>query len=232
MGQSCCAGTRILVQDSVYDKFVDLFVKATEAYKVGNPADPETFQGPQVSKLQFEKILGYIEEGKKGGAKVLTGGGRLGTRGYYVKPTVFGDVTNDMKIAREEIFGPVASLIRFKTEEEAIKIANDTEVSGRLPFIETQDSWQYGLGAAVHSTNYNRINRVTRALKSGTVWINQVRLLTSQIESHADVKVHLVESSSPLWRIQAKWVGTRVGSRWTQHVSRYKVGAPLLRREL
>lgn len=128
MGQSCCAGTRILVQDSVYDKFVELFVKATEAYKVGNPADPDTFQGPQVSKVQFDKILGYIEEGKKGGAKVLTGGGRLGTRGYYVKPTVFGDVTNDMVIAKEEIFGPVASLIRFKDEAEAIQIANDTEV--------------------------------------------------------------------------------------------------------
>jgi acyl-CoA reductase-like NAD-dependent aldehyde dehydrogenase len=103
-------------------------VAASEAFKVGSPADADTFQGPQVSKAQFEKILGYIEEGKKGGAKLLTGGGRHGTRGYYVQPTVFGDVTNDMKIAQEEIFGPVAAVLRFKTEEEAIKIANDTEV--------------------------------------------------------------------------------------------------------
>jgi len=129
MGQSCSAGTRILVEESAYDEFVKLFVQATEAFQVGSPSDPETFQGPQVSKVQFEKILGYIEEGKKGGAKLLTGGGRHGTRGYYVKPTVFGDVTNDMKIAREEIFGPVAALIKFKDEAEAIKIANDTEVS-------------------------------------------------------------------------------------------------------
>ena len=138
MGQSCSAGTRILVQDEVYDEFVKLFVAASEAFKVGSPADADTFQGPQVSKVQFEKILGYIEEGKKGGAKVLTGGGRHGTRGYYVQPTVFGDVTNDMKIAKEEIFGPVAALLRFKTEEEAIKIANDTEVSRSRADVETR----------------------------------------------------------------------------------------------
>lgn len=129
MGQSCSAGTRILVHEPVYEEFCKLFVKAAEAYKVGDPADPETFQGPQVSEVQFNKILGYIEDGKKDGAKCLTGGGRLGDKGYYVKPTVFGDVTNDMKIAREEIFGPVAAVIKFKTEEEAIKIANETEVS-------------------------------------------------------------------------------------------------------
>ena len=132
MGQSCSAGTRILVQDSIYDKFVAEFVRQAEAFKVGPPQDPETFQGPQVSKVQFEKILGYIEKGKAEGAKVLTGGGRHGTKGYYVKPTVFGDVKNDMTIAKEEIFGPVASLIRFKDEAEAIKIANDTEVGSRL----------------------------------------------------------------------------------------------------
>lgn len=176
MGQSCSAGTRILVQDEVYDEFIKLFVAATEAFKVGSPADVDTFQGPQVSKVQFEKILGYIEEGKKGGAKLLTGGGRHGTRGYYVQPTVFGDVTNDMKIAKEEIFGPVAAVLRFNTEEEAIKIANDTEVSRTAlrGCVGEGSLWQYGLGAAVHTLNANRLQRVTRKLKAGTVWQNQV----------------------------------------------------------
>lgn len=127
-GQSCSAGSRVLVQDSIYDAFIPLFVKASESFKVGPPADEDTFQGPQVSKVQFEKILGYIESGKKSGAKLLTGGGRHGSRGYYVKPTVFGDVTMDMQIGQEEIFGPVASLIRFKDEDEAVAIANASEV--------------------------------------------------------------------------------------------------------
>lgn len=128
-GQSCSAGSRVLVQDTVYDEFVALFIKATEAFKVGDPYDSDTFQGPQVSEVQFNKILGYIEAGKKDGAKLVTGGGRHGTKGYFVQPTVFTEVDMSMTIAKEEIFGPVASIIRFKTEEEAIQIANGTEVS-------------------------------------------------------------------------------------------------------
>lgn len=157
-GQSCNAGSRILVQESIYDKFLPLFVDAAKAFQVGDTKDPNTFQGPQVSKVQFEKILGYLEEGKKE-AKLIVGGNRFGNKGYFVEPTVFGDVDMTMKIGQEEIFGPVASLIKFKTEEEAIAIANDTN---------------YGLAAAVHSMNYAQVNRVTRKLKAGTVWINQV----------------------------------------------------------
>lgn len=158
MGQSCNAGSRILVQDSIYDEFLKLFVEATKAFKVGDVKDPETFQGPQVSKVQFEKILGYIEQGKKE-AKLITGGSRFGDKGYFITPTVFGDVDMSMKIGQEEIFGPVASIIRFKDQEEAIKLANDTE---------------YGLAAAVHSTDYAQVQQVVRKLKAGTVWINQV----------------------------------------------------------
>ncbi|KAJ9106702.1 hypothetical protein QFC20_004033 [Naganishia adeliensis] len=121
MGQSCSAGSRILVQEGVYDKFIELFVKETQAIKVGDPAKHDTFQGPQANKVQFEKILGYIKAGKEEGGRLVT-----------------GDVTMDMKIAKEEIFGPVACVIKFKTEEETIKLANGTE---------------YGLAAAVHTND-------------------------------------------------------------------------------
>lgn len=158
MGQSCSAGTRILVQEGVYDTFLEHFKAAAEAFKVGDVHSDETFQGPQVSKLQFDKIMGYIESGKRD-ARLVTGGARFGEKGYFVQPTVFADVDMGMKIAAEEIFGPVASVIKFKDEEEAIRIANDTT---------------YGLAAAVHSQNYAQVNRVTRRLKAGTVWVNQV----------------------------------------------------------
>ncbi|BEI97363.1 hypothetical protein CcaverHIS631_0209520 [Cutaneotrichosporon cavernicola] len=165
MGQSCNAGSRILVQESVYDKFLPLFVEAAQAFQVGDTKDQNTFQGPQISKVQFDKILGYLEQGKKE-AKLITGGNRFGNKGYFVEPTVFGDVDMTMKIGQEEIFGPVASLIKFKTEAEAIQIANDTS---------------FGLAAAVHSMNYAQVNRVTRKLKAGTVWINQYTILSHQI---------------------------------------------------
>jgi aldehyde dehydrogenase (NAD+) len=125
-GQCCCAGSRILVQEGIYDKFIQRFKERSLANKVGDPFASDTFQGPQVSQLQFERIMGYIEEGKKGGAKIEIGGARQGTEGYYIQPTIFSGVTNDMKIAQEEIFGPVCTIQKFSTEEEAISIANDS----------------------------------------------------------------------------------------------------------
>ncbi|GAA6042950.1 hypothetical protein JCM8097_000016 [Rhodosporidiobolus ruineniae] len=166
MGQSCSAGSRILIQEDIYEEFCKLFVEAAEQIKVGNPLDADTFQGAQVSKVQFDKILGYIEAGKKEGAKLLTGGSRYGQKGYFIQPTVFADVDMSMTIAKEEIFGPVASLIKFKTEEEAVQLANATE---------------YGLAAAVHSENINTVNRVVRKLKAGTVWVNQYVMLSHQV---------------------------------------------------
>lgn len=165
-GQSCTAGSRILVQESVYDKFVPLFVAATNAPQVGDPLDDNTFQGAQANKRQFETVLSFIEAGKKGGAKVETGGERIGSKGYFVQPTVFSGVTNDMKIAKEEIFGPVAALVKFKDEAEAIKLANDTT---------------YGLAGALHSNDANQIHRVSRKMKAGTIWVNQYVVLQNQV---------------------------------------------------
>ena len=125
-GQCCCAGSRILVQEDIYDEFLQRFKERSAKNKVGDPFHPETFQGPQVSQLQFDRIMGYIEEGKKAGATVEVGGARHGTEGYYIQPTIFSGVTEDMKIVQEEIFGPVCTIQKFKTEEEAIKIANNT----------------------------------------------------------------------------------------------------------
>ncbi|KAG0151267.1 hypothetical protein CROQUDRAFT_37076 [Cronartium quercuum f. sp. fusiforme G11] len=178
-GQSCTAGSRILVQDSVYEKFLDLFIKATEAFQVGDPLDAKTFQGPQISKKQFERVMNYISIGKQEGARVVTGGERLGSLGYYIKPTIFVDVKTDMKIAEEEIFGPVAILLRFKTEEEAIMLANSTS---------------YGLASAIHSSDVHQIHRVSRKLKAGTVWVNQYALLKAQVPFGGEFILIMIQS--------------------------------------
>lgn len=125
-GQVCSAGSRILVQEGIYDKFAERFKERAAQNKLGNPFDKDTFQGPQVSQVQFDRIMDYIDQGKKGGATVALGGERHGDKGYFIKPTVFTNVTTDMKIAQEEIFGPVVTLQKFKDEEEAIKIGNST----------------------------------------------------------------------------------------------------------
>jgi aldehyde dehydrogenase (NAD+) len=126
-GQCCCAGSRILVQEGIYDKFVERFKERAAKNKLGNPFEQDTFQGPQVSQLQFDRIMEYINHGKQSGATVAVGGDRHGDEGYFIQPTVFTDVTSDMKIAKEEIFGPVVTVQKFKDEAEAIKIGNSTE---------------------------------------------------------------------------------------------------------
>ncbi|OLN92083.1 Aldehyde dehydrogenase 1 [Colletotrichum chlorophyti] len=165
-GQCCCAGTRIFVQEGIYDKFLAAFKKRAEQNKVGDPFHPETFQGPQVSQLQFDRIMEYIKSGKEEGATVETGGERHGDKGYFIQPTIFSNVRPDMKIVKEEIFGPVAAIAKFKDEEEVIRLGNDTE---------------YGLAAAVHTTDLNTAIRVSNALKAGTVWVNCYNLLTAQV---------------------------------------------------
>lgn len=161
-GQCCCAGTRIFVQEGIYDKFLEAFKKRAEENKVGNPFDEEVFQGPQVSQLQYDRIMSYIQSGKEEGATVVTGGERHGDKGYFIQPTIFSDVTPSMKIMQEEIFGPVCAIAKFKDEKEAIELAHDTT---------------YGLAAAVHTTNISRAIRVSNALKAGTVWVNCYNLL-------------------------------------------------------
>jgi aldehyde dehydrogenase (NAD+) len=165
-GQCCCAGSRIYVQEGIYDKFIERFRARAQANKVGDPFAEGTFQGPQVSQLQYDRIMGYIEEGKKAGAKVETGGQRHGKEGYFIEPTIFSNVTEDMKIMQEEIFGPVCSIAKFKTEEEIIKIGNATT---------------YGLAAGIHTTNLNTAIRVANALHAGTVWVNQYNMLHQQM---------------------------------------------------
>ncbi|KAJ5120936.1 Aldehyde dehydrogenase C-terminal [Penicillium bovifimosum] len=164
-GQCCCAGSRLLVQESIHDKFVARFKERAAQNKLGNPFEGDTFQGPQVSQLQFDRIMEYINHGKKEGATVALGGERHGTEGYFIQPTVFTDVTPDMKIAQEEIFGPVITVTKFKDEADAIRIGNSTE---------------YGLAAAVHTKNVNTAIRVSNALKAGTVWINSYNLISYQ----------------------------------------------------
>lgn len=159
-GQSCNAPTRMLVERSVYDKATEVAAQTAKATKVGDPSQEGDHMGPLVSELQFNKVQGLIEQGIKEGARLIAGGtGRPEgfNRGYYVRPTVFADVNNGMTIAREEIFGPVLTMIPFDTEEEAVEIANDTP---------------YGLAAYVQSGNVERIKRVSKQLRAGMVRIN------------------------------------------------------------
>ncbi|EJD50206.1 aldehyde dehydrogenase [Auricularia subglabra TFB-10046 SS5] len=165
-GQCCCAGSRVYVQESIYDSFVEKFKAHVKTLKVGDPFDKETFQGPQVSQLQFDRIMGYIESGKKAGATVELGGKRHGNEGYFIEPTVFTNVKPDMQIVREEIFGPVVVLAKFKDEDDIIAQANDS---------------MYGLAAAVFSQNVSRALSVAQRLHAGTVWVNHYNKLHPQV---------------------------------------------------
>jgi aldehyde dehydrogenase (NAD+) len=156
-GQCCCAGSRLFVEDKCYDEFVEKSVARAKARKVGDPFDASTEQGPQVDQAQFDKVLGYIDAGKREGASLLCGGGRLGDRGYFVAPTVFADVQDHMKIAEEEIFGPVMSIIKFKDMSEVIDRANRTV---------------YGLAAAVWTRDIGKAHAIANSVRAGTVWVN------------------------------------------------------------
>ncbi|KIJ70182.1 hypothetical protein HYDPIDRAFT_104857 [Hydnomerulius pinastri MD-312] len=165
-GQDCTAGSRLYVQDSIYDKFVALLVTKAKELVIGDGFDEKSGGGPVVSKTQYDKVWGYIENGKAQGAKLALGGQKRPGKGFFVDPTIFTDVKQDMKIVQDEIFGPVLSVGRFKTEEEAITLANDTT---------------YGLGAGLHSNDANQCMRVSSALEAGTVWVNQYNLLNNNV---------------------------------------------------
>ncbi|ODN75114.1 hypothetical protein, variant 1 [Cryptococcus amylolentus CBS 6039] len=217
-GQTCCAGSRIYVEKPIYDKFIKAFKETTQKLQVGDPFAPTTYQGPQVSKTQAERIMSYVESGKEEGATVITGGARHGDKGYFIQPvsphphlsvydfisriadrclavgrlfsrpiaelanfrlfsslvpyadtsmqTIFGDVKQNMKIVKEEIFGPVVVVSPFETEEEVIAHANDSV---------------YGLASAVFTSNISRATRVSQKIKAGTVWINCYNELHPQI---------------------------------------------------
>lgn len=156
-GQACCAGSRLFVEEKCYDEFVERSVARAKSRVVGDPFDSSTEQGPQIDQTQFDKIMGYIDAGKQEGARLAAGGGRVGDRGYFIEPTVFSDVTDNMKIAQEEIFGPVMSIIKFKDLNDVIDRANRT---------------MYGLAAAVWTRDIGKAHAIANNVRAGTVWVN------------------------------------------------------------
>jgi gamma-glutamyl-gamma-aminobutyraldehyde dehydrogenase len=159
MGENCSAGSRLLVHDSIKDELLESVVKHATEWTVGDPLDPVTKIGPLVEERHMEKVLGYIETGRDEGANVVIGGERVleETGGYFVAPTIFDNVRRDMRVAREEIFGPVICVIPFKDEEEAVELANDTN---------------YGLTASLWTRSLDSALRVSRAVRAGTVSVN------------------------------------------------------------
>jgi aldehyde dehydrogenase (NAD+) len=166
-GQTCIAGSRLLVQRSIHNEFVDRLVSFAKTARMGNPADPDTQVGPVTTPPQYRKILDYIAVGKNEGAQAVLGGGpadkaKFGD-GWFVDPTIFTGVNNRMRIAQEEIFGPVLSVIPFADEEEAIAIANDTI---------------YGLAAGVWTQSIRRALLMSERLRAGTIWVNTYRAVS------------------------------------------------------
>ena len=160
-GQVCCAGSRVFVHEDIYDKFLEDAVKAFNNVKVGVSWDPETQMGSQINERQLEKILSYVEIGKQEGARLICGGERITdgelAKGCFMRPTLLADVTNNMRVAQEEIFGPVACILKFSDEDEVIRMANDNA---------------YGLGGAVWTRDLNRAIRVSRGIETGRMWVN------------------------------------------------------------
>ena len=156
-GQVCSAGSRILAQDAIYDEVVERLRERAQAVRIGNPRDRATTMGPLVSDVQMKRVQDYIDVGQREGARLITGGTRVGERGYFLRPTVFADVGHEMRISQEEIFGPVASVVRFSDEDHALRMANGT---------------RYSLAAGVWSADIGRVHRIVRRLKAGTVWVN------------------------------------------------------------
>ena len=166
-GQTCIAGSRLLVQENIHDEVVDKLVSVAKTAKLGNPMSFETQVGPVTTPPQYEKILGYIDIAKGEGANCVMGGGpagpEMGGGKYFVQPTVFTDVDNKMRIAQEEVFGPVLSVIKFKDEDDAAAIANDV---------------MYGLGSGVWTQSIKRATTMARRIRAGTVWVNTYRAVS------------------------------------------------------
>jgi aldehyde dehydrogenase (NAD+) len=166
-GQTCMAGSRLLVHESIHDEFVEKLLELAKTAKMGNPLEKDTTVGPVTTRPQYQKVLSYIDIAKSEGAKCVLGGGPA-TRaecgdGWFVEPTIFTGVSNDMRIAQEEVFGPVLSIIKFKTDEQAIQIANDV---------------MYGLAAGVWTQDIGRALTMAKKIRAGTVWINAYRVVS------------------------------------------------------
>jgi aldehyde dehydrogenase (NAD+) len=156
-GQVCSAGSRVLVQEKAYDEVVERLTARAKALRIGDPGDRATVLGPVISEKQMKSILDYVDIGQQEGASLVTGGQRVGDRGYFISPAVFADVKHEMRISQEEIFGPVVSVIKFRDEADALRIANGTA---------------YSLAAGVWSRDMGRVQRFVKKARAGTVWIN------------------------------------------------------------
>ncbi|MBY0585838.1 aldehyde dehydrogenase family protein [bacterium] len=156
-GQCCCAGSRLFIEEKIHDEFVDRMLAKVRHRKVGNPLDPETEQGPQVDRAQYDKILSYIDKGKKEGARCLSGGNTIGDKGFFIEPTIFTNVQDSMAISTDEIFGPVLSVLKFKDFDEIVERSNNTF---------------YGLAAAVWTKDIGKAHSLAHKVRAGTVWVN------------------------------------------------------------
>ncbi|WP_414583664.1 aldehyde dehydrogenase family protein [Scytonema sp. PCC 10023] len=191
-GQCCNAGSRLFVEEKCYDEFVAKSVERAKQRVVGDPFDPNTQQGPQVDQDQFNKVMSYIESGMRDGAQMLCGGHRVGDRGFFIEPTVFANVSNDMKIAQEEIFGPVMSIIKFKDIDEAIHLANST---------------MYGLAAGVWTKDITKAHAIANNVRAGTVWVNCY---------------HVFDAAAPFGGFKQSGMGRELGEYCLEHYTEVK----------
>ncbi len=205
-GQTCIAGSRLLVQEDIHDAFVEKLLALARTAKLGDPMSPDTQVGPITTRPQYDKVLGYIAIAEAGGAKLLLGGKPAqvdgSAQGWFVEPTIFGEVDNGMRIAREEVFGPVLSIIRFKDEADALRIANDT---------------CYGLGAGVWTTDIGRAFRMSEALQAGTVWVNTYRAVSymSPFGGYKDSglgRENGIDAIRAYLQVKSVWINTGAGS--------------------
>jgi aldehyde dehydrogenase (NAD+) len=191
-GQCCTAGSRLFVEDKIRQEFVERLAEKAKERKLGDPLDPSTEQGPQVSQEQMDKILHYCDLGQKQGATLLTGGQRHGKKGFFVEPTIFDNVRDDMAIARDEIFGPVVSVLPFRAVDEVIDRANNTS---------------YGLAAAVWTRDVDKAHLFAKKVKAGTVWVNCY---------------HVVEANTPFGGFKMSGQGRENGEAALEHYTELK----------
>jgi aldehyde dehydrogenase (NAD+) len=191
-GQCCTAGSRLFVEDKVRQEFVERLAEKSKERKLGDPLDPGTEQGPQVSQEQMDKILGYVKLGEKEGATLLTGGRRFGNKGFFVEPTVFDNVKDNMAIAKDEIFGPVVSVLPFKSVDEVVSRANSTH---------------YGLAAAVWTKDIDKAHLFAKQVKAGTIWVNCY---------------HVVDTTTPFGGFKMSGQGRENGEAALEHYTEMK----------
>jgi aldehyde dehydrogenase (NAD+) len=191
-GQCCTAGSRLFVEEKVHREFVDRLAEKAKQRRIGDPLDQETEQGPQVSQEQLDKILGYVKVGKEQGGKLVAGGNRVGDKGYFVEPTIFDNIKDEMTIAKDEIFGPVVSVLPFKNIDEVIDRANNTF---------------YGLAAAVWTNDLNKAHTFAREVKAGTIWVNCY---------------HIVDTTTPFGGFKKSGIGRENGEAVLEHYTETK----------